>query len=108
MAMPQISISEDTYARLKAFLPLGQYLNEEPVSLDDEGEVLILIGLQSLLRMLWEKLDTGTLIESLVKLSNRHPEQVYRFVADVLVAGGETADDIKQEFGFEQWRRKPN
>lgn len=106
--MPKINISEGTYARLKAFLPLGQYLNEEPVSLDDEGEVLILIGLQSLLRMLLEKLDTGTLVESLVKLSNQHPAQVFRFVTDVLLAGGQTADEIKQEFGFEQWRRKPN
>jgi len=56
--------------------------------------------------MLWEKLDTGTLVESLVKLANQHPAQVFRFVTDVLAAGGETAEDIKQEFGFEQWRPK--
>jgi hypothetical protein len=104
--MPQINISEGTYSRLEAFLPLAQYLNEGPVSLDDEGEILMLIGMDSLLRTLWEKQDPGSLVETLLKLSKRHSAQVIEFVTDVLVAGGEKADEIKKEFGFAQWQPK--
>ena len=106
--MPRIEISEDTYARLKAFLPLAKYLNEEPVSPDVEGEVLILVGMESLLRMLWERLDSGTLVQSLVKLASQHPTLIFQFVTDVLVAGGKSTEEIKKEFGFGQWRPKPS
>jgi hypothetical protein len=106
-AMPQINVSEDTYARLKAFMPLAEYLNEGPVSLDEEGEVLILTGIQLLLRSLWERVEPGALVDSLAKLANRHPGEVSQFVADVLMAGGQKADEIKEEFGFARFRPKP-
>jgi hypothetical protein len=104
--MPTIDISEETYARLVAFMPLGEYLNEGPVTVDDQGEVLMLIGMDSLLRTLWEKLDAGTLVQSLLKLADRHPAQLFRFVSDALLAGGKEAEEIRGEFGFAQWRPK--
>jgi hypothetical protein len=104
--MPQITISRETYDKLKAFLPLGEYLNGAPVAVDDEGEVLILMGMESVLRAIWEKQEAGTLVTTLVKLSQRHPQQVFQFVREVLDAGGKGAEEIKEEFGFAQWRPK--
>jgi hypothetical protein len=104
--MPQISISEGTYSRLEAFLPLARYLNDGPLSVDDEGETLMLMGMDSLLRTLWEKQDAGTLVDSLLKLAKRHSAEVIQFVTDVLVAGGDKAEEMKKEFGFAQWLPK--
>jgi len=56
--------------------------------------------------MLCDKLDAGTLVQSLVKLADRHSAQVFQFVSDVLAAGGDGAKDIKEEFEFGRWRSK--
>jgi hypothetical protein len=104
--MPTINISEETHARLKAFLPLAVHLNDGPVPVDHQAEFLIIIGMELLLRTLWERQEPQTLVESLVKLSQRHPEQLFQFVTDVLAAGGQQAQEIKEQFGFGRWRPK--
>jgi len=81
-------------------------LSKGPVSVDDQADVLILIGMDTLLRSLWERLEPKTLVKSLLQLAQRHPEQLFRYVADVLVAGGQQAEEIKEVFGFGRWRPK--
>jgi hypothetical protein len=101
--MPQINVSDSTYARLQAFRPLGERLGEEQITLDTCAESLILFGISAILDRLWKPHDAETLVQALQTLADRHPDQVFNFLTDVL----KTGDDVEQKkpFGFAAARR---
>ena len=98
--MPTITVSDKTYARVRAFLPLGSYLAGEELPVDLQAEALIVTGIRSLLERLWTNVageNPGVLIQSLLKLVDRHPAEVCQFVVDVLLAGEEAQRKAQQE-----------
>jgi hypothetical protein len=85
--MPRITISRDTIKHLKAFVSLGNRLQGEPTTVDECAEVLILLGIRSILDGLWRPHEPDTLIETLQGLASRCPEHVYPYLAEILDAG---------------------
>jgi hypothetical protein len=101
--MPRINVSRDTYERLQAFLALGDQLQGEPMTIELCAEALIFMGMRSILDGLYRQLDPDTLIETLQKLAEAHPQQVYPFMATVLKTGNQIAQEQEREippFGF--------
>jgi hypothetical protein len=86
--MPRLNISRDTFARLKAFHPLGDQLQGEPLTMEQCAEALIVLGMRAILDGVWKPHDQDTLIETLQKLAEGCPQLVYLFLASVLATGG--------------------
>src|SRR5262245_13970970 len=87
--MPRIIVSEETYARVLAFLRLARVLTEMELTPDRCAETRINVGMNLTLERIWGQHEKETLLKSLMKLAARHPEEVYSFVADVLETGSE-------------------
>jgi hypothetical protein len=85
--MPRINVCRDTVNRLRAFLSLAEHLEREPMTVDQCAEVLIALGMRSLVEGLWRTQNPDVLIETLQGLANRCPEQVYPFIAEILRTG---------------------
>ena len=85
--MPRITISRDTLKHLKAFRSLEERLQGELMTVDQCAEVLIILGIRSILDGLWKPQDPNTLIETLQGLAARCPEHVYPYLAEILDAG---------------------
>lgn len=101
--MPQITVTDDTLVRVEAFRRLGEQLGSDEMTLDLCAESLILFGIKAILDEIWKPHDSNTLIQTLQKLAERHPNEVFNFLADVL----KTGDKIERErlrqampFGF--------
>lgn len=91
--MPRITISRETARSIRAFQTLSDQLLGESLPPEQCAEALILTGLRAILDGLWRQHNPDILIETLQKLAARFPEQVYPFLAEVLVTG----ERIKQE-----------
>jgi hypothetical protein len=85
--MPRLNISPDTLARVKAFQSLGEQLLGEPMTVKQCAESLIRMGIRAILDGVWKPHEPDTLIETLQKLAEVHPQQVYPFLAEVLKIG---------------------
>jgi hypothetical protein len=103
--VPQINVGDDTYARIKAFKPFGEELGGCEMSMDLCAETLILIAMQMISKALWGQQDGEALVQTLQKLTARHPDEVYGFLADVWKAIHEDERErLRQQipFGFNQ------
>ena len=107
--MAQINVTDSTYARVQAFRPLGEWLAGDEMTLDVCAEALILFGITAILNGLWKPHNAETLIQTLQKLADRHPNEVFNFLTDVLNTGDEVERErLRQEipFGFAAARRQ--
>src|SRR5690348_1275788 len=102
--MPRITISRDTYERLKAFQGLGEQLLGGPTTVEQCAEGLMFMGMRAILDGLWRPQEPDVLVETLQKLAAAHPQQVYPFLAEVLKAGDRIEQEREREvpaFGFQ-------
>jgi hypothetical protein len=102
--MPAINVSDDTYARIQAFLRLGGQLADAELTPEVCGEALILFGMKAILEGLWKPHEPEILVQTPQGLAGRHPKEVMDFVADVLETGAtiqeQEALEATKPFGF--------
>lgn len=91
--MPELSVSDDTLAILRAFKPLVAVEIEE--DLDDESlaDLVIQQGVMSMIRDLLGPQEHETLVTSFLQMALRYPDQVFQFMTDVLQRGSKQQDE---------------
>jgi hypothetical protein len=100
--MPQITVSDETLARLQAFERVARALTDETRTPDELADVLIRFGMDQTLTVLWGSLEPGALVKTLLALAERHPGQVYSLTAEYLEAGaGIEKEELRRRFGFQ-------
>jgi hypothetical protein len=86
--MPKITISKDTQTRLNAFLTImRQILEDEHLDVDQAADVLIITGMKQFLATLWKRDAGDALVNTLQGLADKHPDEVFTFVAEALARG---------------------
>jgi len=100
--MPEIKISEEIYTRVAEFKHVIEAVTEEETSFDTCVEVILCQGIDSMLAELLGPLEPATLLSSFQQLGSQHPEQVYGYIAETLMRGGEARlrERLKKKFGF--------
>jgi xylose isomerase len=99
--MPKITITNETRDRLVAFQPVVRAVLEQEMTLDQMADMLILSAITTALDNLWGKVEPVTLVQSLHALAQRHPKEVFAFVAARIAAGDETQrEQTRNYFGF--------
>ena len=103
--MIQVTISDDTYARVVAFKPVIEALLEESIESSDYVEFLLNLAPDFILADLLSNMDAQTLLQSLQQLGQKHPVQIYTYIAETMQQGREFIEaqkraEIKQKLGF--------
>ena len=100
----QISISEETYRRLKEIKHVVEAVLEEKMGLDECAEIVLVLGIDSILEDLLGSLDSAVLLSSLQQLGARYPVQVYRYIADTLKKGAasQEREAMRRRLGFHE------
>jgi hypothetical protein len=99
--VPKVDIPESLYARLEGFKPLLEVVIEEEVSLDTCIEMVLEHALDVMLIEVIGSAEPHVLLMSMQQLAAKHPEVVYRFVADAFEAGAEIErQKARQRIGF--------
>lgn len=85
--MPQIEISDKTYAKLSAFVKVIDIIAEtKPEDEINYAELVLSVGIERLLRDVFP-VDNKLLQDSMVQMFERNPSFVCEFIADTLEAG---------------------
>src|SRR2546430_1842619 len=99
--MPKVNISKETHARLVAFQPVVAALMDEEFSIDESADMLIRAAMATTLSNLWGSQDAQALLLSLQGIADKHPKEVFDFVAGALAAGGRIErEQARDKFGF--------
>lgn len=100
--MPQITVSDDVLNRLTEFQRLLGVVVGEHVCTNVCAEVVLGRGMDWMLAEIVAPTGAETLLTTIQKLGARHPAEVYRFVAEAIVAGmnQQHKETVKQKIGF--------
>lgn len=85
--MPKITISDEMYRRVEEFKCVVETVIEEDLSLDSSVELILVLGIDSMLDDLLGSLEPTILLRSIQQLGSRYPVQVYRYIAETLKGG---------------------
>jgi hypothetical protein len=107
MTMPRIKINRDTLAHVKAFHALGEQLLGEPMTVEQCAEALLFMGMRAIVEGIWKPHDPDTLLMTLQKLAEAHPQQVYPFLVEVLKIGKQLAQERERDVPFFGFRSQP-
>lgn len=98
----KIEISPELYERIKAFKEIIEAVIEDKMELNDNVELILDRGINSMLEDLLGQVEPATLLQSFQQLGTKHPAEVYRFVAETLQRGGEiNKEALKKTMGFQ-------
>jgi len=103
--LPEISISDETYKKLKAFIKVIDAVLEEKLSdkVDDYAEFILSVGMEKMLQDPLPKEEM--LLKTMVAMFDKNPEFVSDFVAETLKRGAETRREKEIEEIKESWTR---
>ena len=85
--MPNITIGEDTFKRIKEFQQVIEAVTHDEMDLNTCAEVILIRGLDLMLAEFLGPLDHDTLLLSLQKLAALFPDKVCWFVSDAIKRG---------------------
>ena len=88
--MPAIEIPDDIYRRVEAFTSVVRAVMNEDADVPTCTGMILERGLQSMLADIVGRQDQQILVESIQQLAARHPEMMYRYVADMIGLGADT------------------
>lgn len=92
--MASIELSDEMYRRVVEFTAVFRAVTDDDADVGTCFGVVVERGLQAMLADIIAGQEQPVLTESLQQLASRHPELVYRYVADMVGLG---ADVQKQE-----------
>jgi hypothetical protein len=100
--MPKIDVSDEMHKRLLHFKQVIEAVLEEEMSLDACAEMILILGIDSMLDDLLGSLDSTVLLGSLQQLGAEYPVQVYRYIAETLEKGAAVQEQeaMRQRLGF--------
>ncbi len=103
--MPQITISDDVYARMMAFKPLLECVLQVSLEPDAYAELLLRLAPDLMLTEFLGATDAKGLFQLVLQLGQDHPE-TYGSIADVLarnqaaIIEAEKRSELRQNLGF--------
>lgn len=100
--MPEITISEEIYARVAEFKHVVEAIIEEEIGFDDCVALILGQGIDSTLADLLGPVDPTILLTSFQQLGSQYPAQVYRYVAETLRRGAtvQEREKMRRRLGF--------
>jgi hypothetical protein len=109
--MPQITISDETFAQLVAFLQASRAASEIDLTTEQAADYLIQIGIDQIVGVWLRSLDTELLVEDMLRLAREHPPEVYGHLAETMRRGAEEIarreKELSRQFGFGQGVKRP-
>ena len=107
--MPQITISDETFAQLVAFLEASRAASNIDLPVEQAADYLIQIGIDDMIGQLLRSLEPGALVQEMLRLARNHPAEVYGHMAETMRRGAEEIaqreEELSRPFGFVTPRR---
>ena len=103
--MPQVTISDDVYARIMAFKPLLEGVLQVSLEPDAYAELLLRLSPDLVLAEFFGGADGKNLFQLLLQMGQDHPE-TYAAIAEVLaknqaaIIEAEKRSELRQNLGF--------
>jgi len=90
------------YKRVLEFKPVVEAVIEETLDIDTCVEVVLMLGLDSMLADLVGPLDHSTLLSSFQQMASRNPAEVYSYVVETLDRGeiARQKEGLRRKVGF--------
>jgi hypothetical protein len=106
--MPEITISEEAHRRLVEFKCVVETVIEDEIDLDDCAEMILEMGIDSMVEDLLGSLDSTVLLHSIQQLGAKYPMQVYQYIAETLKQGApsEAQREMQRQLGFDVPKKK--
>jgi hypothetical protein len=101
-AMPNVNLSKEVYAYLKAFVPVMRATADEDYDVSKAAETLIVYGINESLALLHSAQGSDLLLKIIQQLASRHPEQVFGYMAETMSQGAE----IHRQEAAQAWKEQ--
>lgn len=100
--MPHITVSERIYTRLNEFKAVIESVIDEELEADCYAELVLKQGMDAMLTSLLSGVEEHVLMTSFLQLADRHPAEVYRYVAETLQTGSAVnrREELRHRLGF--------
>ena len=100
--MHKVNISDDIYNKISGFKQVVECVIEEEIDMESYIQFVLDKGVDSLLNDLIGSLEQNILLDSFKILGSQYPNQVYRFIAEIMKKGAseEKRKAFKRQIGF--------
>ncbi len=100
--MPEITVPEDIYARIREFKQVVETVIEEQISDSDCVKLILEQGIDSMVATLLGSKDPSILLASIQQLGGQFPTQVYGYITETLKRGAavQEREQLKRKLGF--------
>ncbi len=101
--MRKLRISNELYRRVDSFKPVVESVLDGELSFEEYVELLLHQAMNSMLTDLLKPIDPRVLLESVLQMGARHPQEVFGYVADTLRSGAAAneREAMKKKLGFQ-------